>query len=355
MRKARKYAMKASRLKACCILLSFILALGFVLPGCKKETPPPQKLTAKEKAFLSAPDVVTGKLKKIKISKIDLPDGMASNIISYMEKYNRHFVKQGQITLANRPFKIILGFHPEREFYIYDMEKGFGPFWPGSKSLYSYHKIVDKLYEFMLIGNGTKIAARPYKGPLGTIKFGKGGRELEKVEFSGSLKQKDDVAVPVGDITKENWLDAVAECAAVPVGDYTTSELYVTYDNLLIRTSDNSTNTQGRFNHKDIVYGIHVHEDKPYVLDFSNKPIVIFNQPSKSQTTFSRGQEIKFAAVLIDPKLDILIRGLYDTTVQVVKETSGGHIYKSYKTFDPNVVIARADGEVVAEGVMPFG
>ncbi len=84
-----------------------------------------------------------------------------------------------------------------------------------------------------------------------------------------------------------------------------------------------------------------VRADKPYVLDFSNEPMVVFDQPPMSQTSFSRGQEIKFAAVLIDPKLDIMIRGLDDTSVR--------------KSLDPNVVITQADGKIVAEGVMPFG
>ena len=353
--------MKTSCVKTSRILLSLILAMGFVATGCKKETPPPQELTAKEKQFLSAPNATICKLEKIKISKMDIPKGnMASSIIRYMDQNNRHYVKQGQITLANRPFKIILGFHPEREFYVYDIEKGFGPFWLGSRSLHSYHKIDDKLYEFMLIEDGTKIAARPYKGPFGTIMVGKGGRELEKVEFSGSLKKEDYVAVPVGAIIKENWPDMVTECE-IPVGDYTTYAMYVTYDNLYINISNNQyPNTQGRSSRKDIVYSMQVREDKPYVLDFSNKPMVIFDQPSMSQTSFSRGQEIKFAAVLIDPKLDIMIRGLNDTSVKVDKEykDAEGKVIRTMKvdkSLDPNVVIARADGEVIAKGVMPFG
>jgi hypothetical protein len=88
--------------------------------------------------------------------------------------------------------------------------------------------------------------------------------------------------------------------------------------------------------------------------------MVIFDQPSANQTTFSRGDEIKFAAVLIDPKLDIMIRGLDDTSVKVDKEYKDGsgkvvHTAKVSKSLDPNVVIARADGEVIAEGAMPFG
>jgi hypothetical protein len=338
----REYAMKAYYLKAGFILLLVILVIGFILMVHEKETPPPIELTAKEKEFLSVPGAMTCELEKIKISKLDLPDGpMTTNFFNDMDQLNRHYVKQSKITLANRPFKIILGFHPEREFYIYDMKKGFCPSWSGSHNLYSYHKFDNTFYEFMLIENGTKIAARPYTGPLGIIKFSKGSRELEKVKFWGSLKKEGDVDVPVGAI-KENQPDLVTECA-IPTGDYKLSKMYVTYDNMLIRTSDNSTNTQGRSNHQDIIYGIYVRQDKPYVLDFSNEPKVIFNQQPMNQTAISRGNQIKFTTMLVDPKLDIKIRGIEDTSSKVSK------------SLDPNIVIARADGEVLAEGVMPFG
>jgi hypothetical protein len=350
--------MKASFLKASLIILLIILSLIFALTGYKKTTPQPQELTAEEKEFLSAPDATVCELQKTKISKLDLPKGsVASNFFRYMEAQNRHYIKQGQITLANRPFKIILGFHPEQEFYVYDIEKGFGPSWSGSQSLYSFHKFDDKFFEFMLIENGTKIAARPYPGPFGIIKFSKGSRESEKVKFWGSLKKENDVAVPIGTI-KENRPDMVTECA-IPVGDYKLSQMYITYDNLLIRTSDNSTNTQGRFNHQDIVYGIHVRQDKPYVLDFSNEPNVTFNQYPMNQTVFSRGNQIKFTTVLIDPKLNIKIWGLEDTSVKVNKQYKDRdgtvHTITVNKSLAPKIVITRAEGEVLAEGVMPFG
>ncbi|MHC4439884.1 MAG: hypothetical protein ACYS3S_21210, partial [Planctomycetota bacterium] len=259
----------------------------------------------------------------------------------------------------NRSYKILLGERPEGEFYIYDIETGIGPYWIGSRSLNSYHKIGDEFFEFMLIEAGKKFAARPYKGLLGTIKVGKGGRELDKVEFNGSLLQKETSAAPIG-IIKERWPDPVTECR-IPVGDYTPYMLEVTYDNLAIDISNNyHTNAQGQSSIENIVYGMPVREDKPYVLDFSNEPMVIFDQPPSSQTTFSRGDEIKLAAVLIDPKLDIMIRGLDDTSIKVDKEYKDStgkviHTAKVSKSLDPNVVIARADGEVIAEGEMPFG
>ena len=361
--------MKASFLKAGFILLCLILVPGFILTGCKKETPSPrepvasttstQDQTAEEKEFLSAPDVVTCELEKTTISKLDLPQNNMASFIRRMERENRENVKQAQITLANHPFKAIFGDKPEREFYLYDTETGIGSYWWGSWSLHSYHKIDDKFFKFMLIEDGTKIAARSYTGPLGIIMAGKGGRELEKVEFKGSLKQDVYVAVPVGTI-KERSPEAVTECA-VPVGNYTPYIMHVTYDNLDICISNNyHTNAQGQSGSKKTVYGMQVRQDKPYVLDFSNEPMVIFDQPPKSKTSFSRGDEIMFAAVLIDPKLDIMIRGLDDTSVKVDREYKDrdGNVVQTVKvdkSLDPNVVITRTDGEIVAEGVMPFG
>jgi hypothetical protein len=367
--------MKASFLKSSFIVLSVILLPGFILTGCKKETPPSQEQTttkepfapappaqdqlAREKEFLSAPDVVTCDLEKTTISKLDLPLRNMASFIRRMERDNRENVKRAQITLGNRQCKVILGDKPEREFYLYETETVKGPYWWGSWSLNSYHKIGDEFFEFMLIEDGNKIAARPYKGPLGTIKAGKGGRELEKVEFNGSVHQKDSVAAPIG-IIEDYWTGPVSECR-IPVGDYTAYLMKVTYDNLAIDISNNyHTNAQGQPGPKNIVYGMQVRQDKPYVLDFSNEPMVIFNQPPTNQTTFSRGAELKLAAVLIDPKLDIMIRGLDDTSVKVDKEYKDAngkviHTAKVNKSLDPNVVIARANGEVIAEGVMPFG
>ena len=147
----------------------------------------------------------------------------------------------------------------------------------------------------------------------------------------------------------------MVECK-IPVGDYTPYIMTVRYDDLAICISNNyHTNAQGQPPGRETVYGMQVREDKPYVLDFSNDPVVVFDEPPKSNAVFSRGVKIMFAAVLVDPKLDIMIRGLDDTSEQVEHETSSGHKYKRSKSLDPKVVITRTDGAIVAEGVMPFG
>ena len=344
--------MKSSSLKIGRILSAIILIPAIVTAGDKN--------SSRQKDFLSDPDVVTCELKDITIDKLDLPKNSVPSFVRRMERENRKDLKKGQITIANRPFMVLLGESPEQEFFLYDIEKKIAPYWWGSWSLHSYHKLGDKFFRFMLIEDGTKIAARPYKGPLGTIMVGKGGRELEKVEFNGSVHQKESVAAPIGTV-KEYWTGTVTECT-IPVGDYTPYLMSVIYDNLSIEISDNyHTNAQGQSRpEKQIVYGMQVRQDKPYVLDFSNEPVVVFDQPPANRTAFSRGDEIQFAAVLIDPKLDIMIRGLDDTSVKVdreYKDAKGKVIQtvKVNKSLDPNVVIARADGEVVAKGVMPFG
>jgi hypothetical protein len=345
-----------------------VLGLGFALPGCKKEAPAPQpsvpptsakEQAAKEKEFLSDPDVVTCVLEHTTIAKLDIPKERWPSFVHRMEQKNKEDIKQGSITLAGHPFAVLLGKWPDHEFYLYDVEKKFGPDWSGSWSLHSYHKIDDAFYQFITVDRGRKIAARPYKGQLGVIKVGKGRRELEKVEFNGSVRQAGWALAPIGTI-QEYGIGPVPECE-IPVGDYTAHIIHLMYDNLAIEISNNYyTNAQGVRNGEDIVYGMKVRRDTPCVIDFSNEPKVIFDEPTADQTSFRRGAEIKFAAVLIDPKLDIMIRGLHDTSVKVDKEykDANGKVIdtaKVDKPLDPKVVIARADGGMIAEGVMPFG
>jgi hypothetical protein len=170
------------------VLLICLYAVWIISSGCKKEAPsskkpnPPSRATqsrlAMEKEFLSDPNVVVCKLEETAISRLDLPERHLASFIHRMERESRKDVAQSEITLANRKYRIVLGDTPEREFYVYDIEKEFGPYWWGSWSIHSYHKLDGSFFEFMLVDGDRKIAARPYKGKLGTIKIGKGGREI---------------------------------------------------------------------------------------------------------------------------------------------------------------------------------
>jgi hypothetical protein len=58
----------------------------------------------------------------------------------------------------------------------------------------------------------------------------------------------------------------------------------------------------------------------------------------------------------VDPKLDIMIRNLDDTSHKVTQDAAGKALgYERNLSLDPQVIITRANGEKVAEGVMPFG
>jgi hypothetical protein len=94
---------------------------------------------------------------------------------------------------------------------------------------------------------------------------------------------------------------------------------------------------QGRATEAPSVYAIKIREDEPFVLDLSGTPEVLFATPGKDHR-IKRGDELEVKAVLIDPTLDIMFRAIRDS----------GEI-------NPTVTIARASGEIVAEGVMPFG
>jgi hypothetical protein len=132
------------------------------------------------------------------------------------------------------------------------------------------------------------------------------------------------------------------------VGDYLPNYITVQLGRLHIGIShnyhsDGKPRDRGGRAH---VYGLTVRRDKPCGLDFSNKPDVMFASPARDQR-FKPGDTVEVKAVLVDPKLDFMIRHLDDTTKAESDPRS--------RSLDPKVLITRANGEKVAEGVMPFG
>ena len=144
------------------------------------------------------------------------------------------------------------------------------------------------------------------------------------------------------------------------MGDYLPSYLSVEYGRLQIALSDNyHSDGRPRDMERHRTYKIKIRKDKPFVLDFSNKPEVLFASPAKDQT-FKPGDEIRVAAVLVDPALDMMIRRLEDTK-RKQKETlkvpdgQGNDSYERPLSLDPIVTITDSSGKKVSEGKMPFG
>ncbi len=132
------------------------------------------------------------------------------------------------------------------------------------------------------------------------------------------------------------------------MGDYFPNYINVQFGRLGIGISYNYHSEGKPFgrHRSPRVYGLTIRKDQPYVLDFSNQPTVMFASPSREQG-FKPGDTVEVKAVLVDPKLDFMIRRLYGPA----EDGSKGDAL----SLDPKVLITRADGEKVAEGVMPFG
>ena len=217
---------------------------------------------------------------------------------------------------------------------------------------------------------GDKLIVSQYQGEVGVLVAGKGDRKIEGLlGMQGCLASKERF-VPIADFGPELSTALkdpdddrpFAEKITLPAGDYYPSMMTVHMGRLSIEISNNyHTDGHPLALGRDKVYGIKIRKDQPYVLDFSNKPEVLFANPAK-ETTVKPGQDLRVDAVLIDPVLDIMIRGLEDTSrTAKQKLTIGRPNGAETREFDmplslePKVVITDAAGKTVAEGVMPFG
>jgi hypothetical protein len=227
--------------------------------------------------------------------------------------------------------------------------------WWGGDRISARHKVNGRFFSFSASPAGDALTVHLYQGNLGTFEIGPGTRTLTNFGVSGSFEARD-WAVPVGGDIKDGRPVEVSRCQ-VPVGDYLPEYLTLQFGRLRITLSQNY-HSEGKRQSRDgrpNVYGITIRKNQPFALDFSNKPEVMFTSPTKDQRV-KPGDALMVAAVLVDPKLDIMIRGLSDTSRKQTKDAEGKALgYERNLSLDPKVIITRANGEKVAEGVMPFG
>ena len=147
----------------------------------------------------------------------------------------------------------------------------------------------------------------------------------------------------------------------VPVGDFAPTYLAVDFGDLALSFSRNYYSEDGTrpTTLRPPTRSFKIRKGKPFVLDFSTKPVVLFNRPDKAQT-FKPGDQLRIGAIIVDPKHDLLLRSLQDTTKTIRERTytgSDGEKVKvpTYASLDPTIVITNSAGKQVAEGKMPFG
>ena len=227
--------------------------------------------------------------------------------------------------------------------------------WWGGDRLAATHKVKGRFYTFSASPTGDQLTVHPYRGELGTFEIRPGGRTLEEMTVTGSLEGEDRAVAVGGEIVDSSPM-AVRSCQ-LPAGDYRPNYITIQFGHLRIGASHNY-HADGKpmgWSERAPVYAMTIRKDKPFVLDFSNKPDVMFASPAKDQQV-KLGESLEVKAVLVDPKLDMMIRRLDDTTPKRTKTTDGQASGDQRPvSLDPQVIITRANGEKVAEGVMPFG
>jgi hypothetical protein len=268
---------------------------------------------------------------------------------------------EGDIRIGGEKFHALLGndhaitpgFDSPLTALVLSQERNTIDWWGGDR-LSAIQKVDGHFFRFSASQAG-ELTVHPYEGELGTFALGPGTRKLTNFSVSGSLRARD-WAVPVGGDIKDGRPVAASLCQ-IPVGDYLPEFLSLQFGRLQIVLSQNyhsEGKRQDRAGRAD-VFGMTVRKDQPFVLDFSNKPDVMFASPAPGER-IKAGDTLMVMAVLVDPKLDIMIRGLDDTSRKQTKDADGKPLgFERTLPLDPTVIITRAGGEKVAEGVMPFG
>lgn len=216
--------------------------------------------------------------------------------------------------------------------------------------------------EFFVISatpEGDRLTVAPYAGDTGLLKLSPGGRkDVKKLGISGVLRCGDTL-LRIGDITYLSQADKLPR-HKIPVGDYEPASLSVDLGTLTAAFSQNYYGMEEPYARlKDPPPpSLKIRKDKPVVLDFSDKPVVQFTSPPKGKTV-KPGDLVKIRARMVDPKMNLLIRGLRDTTQVDSERTyqiSGRTVtIPRYASIAPTVTIVDPAGKQVAEGTMPFG
>jgi len=279
--------------------------------------------------------------------------------------------------------------------------------WFTGNMLMVWQRINGTDYSFSASPSGNKLFVRPYKGKYGILKVRPVNLAVRQAKLSGVVYSGQAIYWFGGKINKFGDRKPFSTCR-IPVGDYIAG-LDIFLDDLHIGTAGNihsDGQRSARINDTPVL-SVKIREDKPFILDFSAKPEVIFASPAKEQR-LKPGEQLKVEAVLIDPKLDLMFTDIDKAeigfnppysdwnflifygfftgigiaviiwlfslivhskrrillilaglvTVITVGASSVYYIANLEYDFDdisPSVTIARSNGEIISSGVMPFG
>lgn len=211
--------------------------------------------------------------------------------------------------------------------------------------------------QFFCSPAGDQLFVYPYEGPLGVLQLGPGARDAKRIEMFGELRTAQG-RLTLGR-TLANGLFQGTDRYEIPIGDYSPGSLTVRLGDTRFSLSPDSYDQEGRrIARARAIRKIRIREKKLFVLDFSDRPCVAFIRPPKG-SRFAPGDQVQVEAVIVDSRLDMVIAGISDMTQSETKMVTMAdgrkRMMESGPSLQPKVVIKRSSGQIVAEGVMPFG
>jgi len=266
--------------------------------------------------------------------------------------------RRGHIEIAGRQYDVFLGQtqpvcgwfdHPETSFHLVPRT--------GSSvqststtmtTLMWMRRLGETFYRFAATPAGDKLFVRPYDGPLGDFEIGGPKFQTTALTAGGHLQSRDTI-IPVNG----------PKCR-LPVGDYSLAYLTVAHQGLTFAIQQNIHGDgafRGKLYHQP-AYPIPIREGTCFVLDFSHSPQIVFACPSRDHRA-RVGENLFVEAVLADPALDFVVCNLSYTPPQPAAGPAEPPAHTRAQTrnttLPPQVTISRANGEVVARGVMGYG
>ena len=265
--------------------------------------------------------------------------------------------RRGRIEIAGQQYDVLLGHsfgvcgwldHPETGFFL--TPRG-GPSVQsalGTETLLMFlPRLGETYYRFAATPAGDKLSVRPYEGPVGDFEVG-GGSKFETADFAaiGWLRSRDSLVRVPG-----------PKCR-LPAGDYSLSLMMITHGKLSFTIQRSNFSDGGSKLYQSPVYPISIRPGVPFVLDFSHRPQMVFAWPPKNHRA-KAGERLFVQAVLVDPMLDFVVSGLSYGS-QKAAPGSGAlsadtPINPRNTNLPPQVIISRANGEIVARGSMDYG
>ncbi len=256
--------------------------------------------------------------------------------------------RQGVIQLGDHNYRVRLSHgsliagwfdHPTTTLYLAPIADNMPWTSRPGVPLMATRKIDGTFYRFSATPAGDKLTVHRYSGPLGDLKLSPSPRNVGRILATGSLTSAT-TTVPVFMSRSDGGSAASTDSCQLPIGDYRLEGLQIQFDNLslMVLCNHRFEDNLGDRSDREGKYAIAIRAERPFVLDFSRKPHVLFTAPN-GDTRIKLGQELMVKAVLVDPSLGIRFRRL---------ERDGN-------VLQPKVSLARAGDEIIAEGVMPFG